>query len=462
MANHVLDLAVGSLSGTHVHLGYGGNGGLRDYTPRSPDLSERDFAAEALRSGAERVYSTMRNVTESATVLFESDSSDNLRAIIRSVEQILDRARLHSVSKRGEPVYVLFQPGGAGTVYRSQVLSGRVQIGKFLQHGYWQGFRSECVVSWERRFYWETATPTALTLSNSSGSSTSLTIYNHKDSDAGHDNYAEMAADQVTGSIPTPALITLRHAYNGGPAATAFTVGHALKTGSAFPSTIIEGESYGGGKAGITHPGGLATSSGQDCARVTLGALEEDLIIWVLTGASLAVYAGAPYRVLARFSSAVPAGTRARLRLTNGSEVVWQSELMALSTATIQELCTMELPPGLANLGTLRGLSLVWRGSGSGTLDVDFLQLTPLDSYRQWVSAGAGVAYEYYVTDNGPAGVMYGGDTSGNKIPNWYAVGGPILLWPGLAQRLYVLCYPADIFLRWTMNVSIYPRRLTV
>jgi len=216
---------------------------LIKYTPQSPNLSTVDLTPESLRDGGERIVTTRRNVTESAEIIIIGSTMDAVRSIVRQIEALLRQAEEYQKRHVGARVYVELDPGASGTVYRSEILSGKVEWPDDTLSMWWANRKTRVVIAWTRRYYWE-GPEIELPLTNGNGTNVTggLTVYNHDDGDAGHDNYVQIAGADVGGVIPAPAKIRTLNTYNSSARSAQFFVAHnAFSTPTSF-AHILEAE----------------------------------------------------------------------------------------------------------------------------------------------------------------------------------------------------------------------------
>ena len=461
-----------------------GNQSLLSYVPRSPSLSTVDFTPEALTDGGERLSITRRNVTESAQVLFGGTAVTDIQAAVGSVEQYLKQAEHYQMYGAGSPVYLEFQPNGAGTVYRSEILSGKVELDDLtLSAGQWNRNKVKGVLAHTRRFYWEDATERTLQLYNSAGTSTTgLTVYNCNDGTppTGRYNYAEIAGSSVAGDYPAPINLRMWNTLAGYRAINHIWVGHNfLDTPASFQHMYEElttNANVTGGLASAAYGGGTATR---------IAAAAGSAIFYNFSAAQLAYIKGAGYfRVLARFGSPPPSdgSTKIRWYVGNGdlsgtpAYYNYQGPQLTLSSDIIQDLGVVPIRPrqiGTAAAGTV-ALSMSFMSGGSSNLDCDFWQLTPVDSFCRYTVAKVDnprLANGMGIVDNAIDGWLYSTDqaTQGSALADIVRIGQGPLLRPGYTQRLYFLSedvevdIPAANIARTMSIVASYrPRKLTI
>ena len=93
-------------------------------------------------------------------------------------------------------------------------------------------------------------------------------------------------------------------------------------------------------------------------------------------------------------------------------------------------------------------------------MNIDFIQLTPADGYRELKTASYDVPYEYRIIDDGIGEYLYVDDGAGaDKAGIMTGYGAPIQVWPGRNQRLYFLMNPDEIARTLSVKVFYRPRR---
>jgi hypothetical protein len=185
-------------------------------------------------------------------------------------------------------------------------------------------------------------------------------------------------------------------------------------------------------------------------------------------------------RLLARFNLEaaalpVPFGIRPKVLLGTG-DVIWTGpEVLITASYALRDLGMIPLPPyalPFAEAFTLGNLQLELSGrslTGAATqVKLDYIQLTPVDSYRVYEPRVYGLANARQIVDDPTTGMLYQQNTAdSNGRSNVYlASGSPIWLWPGKDCRLIVLHITADTLAAitrvLTFAVSYRPRRLTI
>lgn len=157
-----------------------------DYVPNTPNVSTIDFVPEALRDGGERISTTRRNVSESMDVSLTASSRDAMIASLNQIEAMFRRAEEYQARRVGSPTYLEMQPDGAASMYRSEILSGKLQPGNDTLGFEWRNRRVTTTLFMTRRYYWE-GPERELPLSNPMSTTYATggkTIYNFADEGA--------------------------------------------------------------------------------------------------------------------------------------------------------------------------------------------------------------------------------------------------------------------------------------
>ncbi len=235
---------------------------------------------------------------------------------------------------------------------------------------------------------------------------------------------------------------------------------------------ILEGEGadyVNGGASALPATPDTGTYSGGQYQPVSwTGDTLTRAIAWELDTTMLSAYAGGWFRIWARFTSS-PSGVRITPRSRFLLTTVAEAQEVLLTSSTLQDLGVLQLPPWLRGETGLYPieLALYARRTGGGSFNLDFLQLTPLDSYRLLLPRGYGTPYQTTVQDDGMANALYVTQSGGlYKTGHYLSQGLPIRLYPGQDQRIYFLQTNSSggAEVARTLSVRTYyrPRRLTL
>jgi len=334
----------------------------------------------------------------------------------------------------------------------------------------WRQNKAVLTIVIEHKPYWDSSVEIQVPLSNRNGEDdlSGLTVYNHTDGDAGHDNFVKIKAADVQGDLPGLTRLELVNNYsNINSRLSSVWVGQNWTDPDNF-SHIIEGESSSTGTEGSA----VDCSNGKYRYYACPSGYETDMFTWDLSAAYLDACQGSFFKILARFNGYIPLTIKYRIKLKFLLTTVWQSSQVTLDTNVamlIRDLFTFRLPPWLLGQQNLMELQMVLTGqqnTGSPqTVGIDFLQITPLDGWRMMKTTGYGVIQNDRLVDDGVNEVCYVDDGAGAYKGAYLVVyGKPIELYPNKNQRLYFLqhsCYANAAEVNRTLSVKLFyrPRR---
>lgn len=440
------------------------------YAPGTPELSVVEATAEAVRDGGEVTAVTRRNVVETVTLAVVASAFSTVQAAIRGLEVLLQQAQHRQSTRKGAAVYVEYRAADSGDVYRSELLYGRVELdGATGAEGWIAGSALRCMVLWQRRYYWE-GPRAELALQNTSvGSKTTggVTVYNHSDGATGHNNWVDIAAGDVGGVIPTPAEIALYNSFNSASRTSRAFIANNVYSAPTLFTHILEAEDASSIVGGAAATADANSSNGYRQTFAWAGNTETNMGYWPLSGTFLDRAKGARFRLLARVTGA-SSGVRISARvLLVGLTTVAETPEVALSSG-LNDLGILQLPPWLTGQTGLYelGLYLYGRLTGGATVTLDYVQLTPLDGYRQLRPRGYGAAFTTTIVDDGIENALYVQWGAAGKSGHYVGNGAPLQLFPTVAQRLYFLFTNdtggTDIARTHSVRVYYRPRRLTI
>lgn len=420
-----------------------------------------------------------RAVSETCEVRVTDTSVANNLDEVRTINKLLNQAQQAQANRAIAKVYLLWKSATAATEYRSELKTGRAEWNaEALTLPYWRGDTQFVMIHWERVNYWEGAeAQLALTNPNGTNNTTGLTVYNCNDlrgeSPNIYANYVDITGTAVLGDLPGATRLELTNSYDVAASLSHLWIGQNVFTPATF-SHIIEGEdaSYGGS---VVSGGEWTNYSDSGFIRCTVSSYTESkLLAWDLPAALAQTALGRLHRITFRSTNmgSSPNVFRFRLKVSYGAAVVWQSALVQPDTAyalSIRNLFTLKIPPWLTGLTALDGLTLELYGMKTietpGYLEIDFIQLTPVDGYREIHSASYAVPYQARIVDDGINDNLYIDDGTGDdKAGIMIGLFAPIMVWPGRNQRLYFLMHAnttGTAEIARTLSVKLYyrPRR---
>lgn len=433
------------------------------YFPRTAEL-DMSIADEIERWENARV-------TEACEVVLAGTSAA-IVAAVQAIEGILAKAQRRAYAVSGESAYVEYQSYSAASVYRSQLLDGRVvwseepALRRLPDSG---ETAVKIMIAWTRMGYWE-GPETELQLSNTSNSGAAgtggRTIYNQDTATTGTDNYVQIASSQIAGVAPAPVKVKLQ---NNTGVTESYRYIHLAVNALANPamSHQIEGES-----AYVLSDGAIAadaSSSGGQVWRVT-GVSSVKRISFTLGATLMQQTLGRNFRLLGRFPAS-GTGVYAKITLRSGSDtgaLLAETEETLLSGAyNIKDLGTLPLPPGGYNPSSDElWLVIELRAVSSQTVDLDFVQLFPTEAYRYITQRGETLASNDAIWDNmiDRPWQTYAEAIATGYRRSLYSTVGRLYVWPGKTQRILVLWTGASVTITDSFSVRVWyrPRVATV
>lgn len=401
-------------------------------------------------------------VTDSISLFVRGTTAANMQTNVRTLEKLVDDAKRRTATGIGPIVYVQAQLDSDSSIWRARILDGAVDLNA-SSLAIWANLMVEVTLTIEREADWE-GVEVELQLSGPSQAAATggRTIYNHWDTTAAHGYWLEIAAAQVTGSVPGPLRLEMTNSAGAG---RAYTQIHMAVNRLNDPANFvgrIEGEAASSG--GSTVADAMASDGNKRTVTVNTSAT----LTWALNATFMQDTQGARFWMLARVSDLTgPVTVRPELRSSAGT-VVWRAhEPMQISYTdpNIAVLGTIPLPPGgwYASWGATT-LALVLASDSSISLSIDFIAFFPCEGYQLMTMLGQSVGNGDTVVLDGMARLA-GVQASGT----WQAVasprGDPLLLEPNTLQRIYILqMIDGGMNIGDTFSVRAYyrPRRRSV
>lgn len=398
-------------------------------------------------------------VVDSFDLHLQGSSASDLQDKVREIEAMLAFATAHP--RGAEGVWALYSPDSDITAWQSRISGGSVLLDARMG-ALWREQKTRAQVVFERGNFWETKEPVTLTLSNGSVTEqTAAPIENCQDDD--HDLYVEIGADQVSGALPTPAVLHFTNTLDDASLVAHLAVGAFAGDGVNDPPTpgslICEGSGSGD-----------ATCSDEAYQTLSWAAdTEHQLKTWTIASGA---FLQKRYRAAVRLRAGIAyTDLFLKVKLLAGSIVIAETRwAMVAAGDELAFIGSLAIPPyslgEAVNLGNLTLALYEKRATGGGSFDLDYLMLMPQDGWRRY-GAISGLAYNERLVDDPVRGVLvtdYG--VSGHKITHKIDEGGPLMLQPGVKNFLYFLQDEKDgdapISRTASVTVKIHPRRLTI
>lgn len=385
-------------------------------------------------------------------------------ATVNSINNMIERAKARQQVRRGARVYLEIDEGD-GWLLRSEIIDGSILTDSNTYDRLSRNYAPITLIV-ERKNYWESTSETQIPLSNENGTNNTsgLNIYNCNDgagsSPNKRNNYIEISSSAVSGDLPAPPRIEFTY----------------LSTGSIYEMFLSH--NWRSAPATLTHWyefSGIysATCSGTSYTTVSSGpsAPSDAHILATISSAQVSKLLGRSYRVLVRlYSSAVstyiyyPAILELAGSKSYGAPIIINSPISGAYLYDFGQLPA--IPPYESAGDPIGAFDFGVRVANMPALtgvDVDYMQLTPVDGYRKISNIGASQNYKLVLDESAGEAKTF------NTTPAIYAYcaihGAPIMLFPGVTQRLYCLWndYTTNTVSAYG-SVKIYyrPRRKTL
>jgi hypothetical protein len=373
-------------------------------------------------------------VAERFDLIVTGSSTSDLASKVSAITQALDYARRWNVGPIG--AWLNFSPDSSAT-WRTRVTDGYIALDAKLDPR-WRQNKAVVSVVLEHLPYWEgPEVQVPLTNGNGSQNTNGLNVYNSNDGSGNspniHQNYAEISAGSVGGNLPAACRIEMTNQYNISYGVSWIWMAHNVYADPANFQHYIPG-------ASAAYPSGGASQS-----LTWTGDTQQLIARWTLNTAYLNSALGRWFKVLAVTNTYSLYGIwlQAKITYPSGSPltVVGSGQETALTDGMpLQDIGTIQIPPWLTAAGNLEAVDLCIyaRKTGGGSMNFNYLQITPLDSYRILRPRGYELSYQQKLVDDSINNYLYLDDPSG-KAGYYTAVGDPIKLIPGKLQRLYFL-----------------------
>ncbi len=412
----------------------------------------------------------MEIISDQFTVRITGTSGADLHAKKTAIRLALEHAKEHKDDALA--AYVYFDIDDSGDAWMSKMLKGAVHYDSRLEST-WRNNVVVATIIIEHKPYWDQQDEVQVPLTNGNGTNNTagLVIFNCGDNAGAspnhHDNYVEIAAADVLGDMQGPTRLEVLNSYATSRLYTLW-IGQNW-TDPDNMSHILEGESS---TIGTETDDTTGCSNGHFMRKALASGAEADLFTWALTDSFLDACKGGLFKILARFHGNAPTNVKFRIKLEFAVTNIWQTGQATIDASRalqIRELFTFRLPPWLLGQTNLSALTMTLTGqqsSGSSVnVDLDFLQITPLDGWRMLECAGYGVVQNSRMIDDGVNENAYIDDGAGdNKAGILVGYGNPIKLYPGKKQRLYFLMHSwagntAEIARTISLKLFYHPRR---
>lgn len=323
----------------------------------------------------------------------------------------------------------------------------------------------------ERPDWWEGVTEITVPLTNRKYSSWYGTLaLDNASLGTNYDNSARIEEGNIEGDLPAPAVLRL----SGGTAGVEVLVGHQVDGDQNF-TFQLEGENAstpaGATGTNITNSAGNSNNAYREVSWSATTPVT--LLQWLNSEADTAKFRGRYYRPVLRLNGIWTGGTVwvwLRAGYNNGGAVEGYQDYEGILIPYGKPMVVLppvqfppwQQPPEGITQWENGAIALMGHAEAAGTksLQVDYLQLVPIDSWARFIPTVMTLAPE--IRYEGSTGTL----SRYTKAMTGHAVEGPgVLLEPGKSQRIFALNYSnagAPIGQTISLGVRYRPRRRTV
>lgn len=447
--------------------------GVEVYNHRRPDLDIEEIRSVA-RDGGEVTGVAYRNVTESAIVWLREDTS-TVEEVVTKIDQLITAILTRAESKIGDRYWLEWRPRSSMTkIYSSQLLTLTGESSSEIIDRYVTTGDMVMNLSWTREFDWKdkyAGDPsgnsgqyalTEIELANGSVGSPQtggVNVENHDDGDANDDNWVQILASDLEGTLPFQPLVRIDHQEASGQTRRIYVAHRDFlnATDSSAFDQILEGEDN---SVFSTNADAGASDGNYGSVSWTGSSVVEGY--WTLDTDALESAGSESYRILGFFfddgvgandpTSEMESQMTIRVSGTSAQDILqspW-SRFQDLNNLDmfIQELGVIRIPPYLQdNISDLASLRLYARfrnlqDTGSHTVNLDFVQLSRVPRFRRLVPRNSSVnmsGTNSTVFDDHRSNETYLDTGAGTKLGGWLNYGDPFAMRPDRTHRVYFL-----------------------
>lgn len=393
----------------------------------------------------------------------------NQTSTIRSIEMMLDRARMRSMTRRGPRIFVTVERVDDDQEWRAELFQGSLTAEGVIDDSYKGMVRATLIL--QRAPVWE-------------GEEVELPLRNYSLM-GGNDNpviggvvvpndpavgcWVQIDAGTVLGALPAPVRLRLTNESTSEIHLRELRIGVSVNTYTDVINItpVIQAEDTVFSK-GTDSPD--ATTSGGSYWVSDTFTTDEILNQWNmptgLTEASMGNWWWLVARILSYTASP---SLRAEIWDESGLLSLWRGVDVRpradVSTFEMLDFGPVPVPPGgYDNSSAPVRLTVYGQSEESGLVGLDYFYLFPMDSFRRLEQPSMSIGEDEFVEIDETEQRFYIGGTTG-RLPILTAAGSPIQVVPNVAQRIHLLYqnnYSVPITNEVLVQVWYRPRRLTV
>ena len=389
----------------------------------------------------EGLISTNYELSTSLDPLVEEKLLLNLRASTTRMRSIIDS--LEALLRRGKestymPLTLRIWSNERSAYLYSLIRHGRLEVASGQLRSQQAGSMQLHLVIQRENSFFSAEQPVPISNSSGGGITNGLTLFNHDDSQVGHDNWFTIDTSALELTQPASLRLEFENNFVGDSLDDLWVGGMADTSTESRPKLNLEAEDGAGGtvlnstraSAGKYARYGLSGSSWANLATWTIGPVEvSQLRSRVCTP------------ILRLFSPVSESPLSLRLLISIDNNIVWQSpETTAEVEAGVVVLEPISLPLGslpLLNYAYAHQIILQARhaAAGSHTLELDDMLLLPHEPFAFFHSISA-LAYQAILVDDGILNSSWS-LKQGLEIKTHHRVGVPLVIRPSYKQHFW-------------------------
>ena len=392
-----------------------------------------------------------------------------VQTALDTMAELLEFAEQKALSDY-DRLYLRVEYDDIGVTWQSEVLAGEVtgnRSGIATKE-----FGTDVLTMEIRRLnFWEESAGGALKLTNQNGTQqAAITVWNHTDGAAGHNNYIDISKEDIPGDLPAPVELNILHNDAGRTVSQVWIA--QMETTGALPSwkPIHEGElAAAASGTTLTSTADAASSSGYFARLNFTGGSEARIVSFEISYAQMSLFRGKYYKSIFRLANNhAYTDLWLKMKVTYGaSHSVAYDSGWVQSGASIPyvEFNAVKLPPYPAKSnyhGTMYiSLYAMKTAAGAVQLDVDFLQLSPTDGYNRLDMIEA-ISAGYNIKEGENVGSYSWNNSTLFALPSHSRAGMPLVVTPGMNTRFFILHRSGStmqIDTTFTVSMVIYKRR---
>ncbi len=425
---------------------------ILNYAMQSPNVEQTALAS--LGDGNGLSIPKWGNVTESIDLMIQASTVQLVRDKVQAIERLLDLARQGTLGWLEDRVYLSVQfDQDTGNGWRSQILAAKLDLNNVTNEIWRKYVLATLIIT--RRYYWETELTQAISLTsgpNSTPTTAGVQVFNNPDSAGVWHNWFDIAAAQVTGTLPSPLKLTVQNNSGSARETKAFYFGNYVFNDPANIDPVFyvnTSKTWLGTLGTTTHQ--VALSGGN-----LLSSFKSQF------GRILVIYYDRPAgTTLVRAALQVGFSTAA-FDIAQGEHVLGENDWVV-------DLGGLPLPPGYwEGSSNLMYLGHQANAVNGDTLGINWLQVMPSGPGRYRVVKGItnsyGLQHGDSMIDDGYSGSAYSLE-GGLIIPAFRGYFEQIHVWPNRINRIRMVVQgnvSMETNRSWLVTASYRPRRLTL